>query len=151
MNIIRKKMKQCILGVFILIFVLPIFANSNLNYDARWIKVGNTWKVLNIDGTFLNNQWFFDEVQKRWYKIGASKDEVITNNNYTIDSSSLVTGLYTDKTTNKSFYLDVNPTNTFGALAYTNGYYNVNFSASVSSSTARSCRHRIVRRWNFNS
>lgn len=126
MNVVRNRIKQFVLALSILIFVLPVFANTNLNYDARWLKVGNTWKVLNIDGTFLNSQWFFDEVQKRWYKIGASQDEVITNNNNTIDSSSLVTGLYTDKTTNKSFYFDVNPGFTFGALAYTNGYYNVN-------------------------
>lgn len=126
MKVICNRLKQFILVILILVFVFPTFANNNLNYDSRWVQVANTWKVLNADGTFLSNQWFFDEIQKRWYKIGASPDEVITNNNYTIDSSSFVTGLYTDKTTNKSFYFDVSPTNTFGSLINVNGYYTIN-------------------------
>lgn len=56
MNVVRNRIKQFVLVLLVLIFVFPAFANTNLNYDARWLKVGNTWKVLNADGTFLNNQ-----------------------------------------------------------------------------------------------
>lgn len=126
MKVICNRLKQFILVILILVFVFPTFANNNLNYDSRWVQVANTWKVLNADGTFLSNQWFFDEIQKRWYRIGASYDEVVTNNSYTIDGSSFVTGLYTDKATNKSFYFDVTPSYTFGSLVNTNGYYVIN-------------------------
>ena len=124
-----------ILLIFTLIFLLfanYTFANnlsSGLGYDSRWVKVGNDWKVLNCDGTFLSNCWFFDTVQSKWYRIGSLNDEVLTGaTGYynASDASSMIAGLWTEKNTNKSYFFDNFSSLTYGSLIDKNGYYTIN-------------------------
>lgn len=70
-----------VVALAIVLFSSFTYANTSINisaYDSRWVKVGNDWKVLNYDGTYLSNCWFFDTVQQRWYRIGATNAEVLT-------------------------------------------------------------------------
>ena len=124
-------------SLFVAIATILLFVNfSNANalsnttaYDSRWVKVGDEWKVLNSDGTYLSNCWFFDTVQSRWYRIGASNDEVLTGATGHFnqkDSSSMLAGLWTEKSTNKSYFFDNFSSVTYGALIDTNGYYVIN-------------------------
>ena len=121
-----------VVALVIVLFSSFTYANTSTNisaYDSRWVKVGNDWKVLNYDGTYLSNCWFFDTVQQRWYRIGAANAEVLTgstgyyNQN---DSSSMIAGLFTENGTNKSYLFDNFSSLTYGALIETSGYYVIN-------------------------
>lgn len=131
---IKKMFAKVIFAVFAVTILFANVSNANnltnaTGYDSRWVKVGDEWKVRNSDGSYLSNCWFFDTVQLRWYRIGASDGEVLTGTtggSSRKDSSSMLYGLWTDKSTNKSFFFDIGSKLTFGSLIETNGYYVVN-------------------------
>ena len=90
---------------------------SLLSYAAqseRWIGSGDRWQVSDNRGGYIKDCWFEDDVTHHWYMLGAE------------DGSVMYSGLVTDKSTGKSYLLNVNHDGTFGRMLTVNGVYNIN-------------------------
>ncbi len=88
-----------------------------LSYAAqseRWIGSGDRWQVSDNRGGYIKDCWFEDDVTHHWYMLGAE------------DGSVMYSGLVTDKSTGKSYLLNVNHDGTFGRMLTVNGVYNIN-------------------------
>lgn len=82
--------------------------------SARWVGSGDRWQVSDNQGGFIKDCWFQDDVTGHWYMLGAE------------DGSVMYSGLVTDKSTGKSYLLNVNHDGTYGRMLTVNGVYNIN-------------------------
>lgn len=96
---------------------IPAYANTSqvqATQSARWVGSGDRWQVSDNQGGYIKDCWFQDDVTGHWYMIGAE------------DGSVMYSGLVTDKSTGKSYLLNVNHDGTFGRMLTVNGVYNIN-------------------------
>ena len=95
--------------------VTTMSSQTQATQSARWVGSGDRWQVSDNQGGFIKDCWFQDDVTHHWYMIGAE------------DGSVMYSGLVTDKSTGKSYLLNVNHDGTFGRMLTVNGVYNSNF------------------------
>lgn len=93
-------------------FSLPLL--SYAAQSSRWVGSGDRWQVSDNNGGFIKDCWFEDDVTHHWYMLGAE------------DGSVMYSGLVTDKSTGKSYLLNVNHDGTFGRMLTVDGVYNIN-------------------------
>lgn len=93
---------------------LPLLSYANPTQSARWVGSGERWQVSDNQGGFIKDCWFQDDVTGHWYMLGAE------------DGSVMYSGLVTDKSTGKSYLLNVNHDGTFGRMLTVDGVYNIN-------------------------
>lgn len=94
--------------------VTTMSSQTQATQSARWVGSGDRWQVSDNQGGFIKDCWFQDDVTHHWYMIGAE------------DGSVMYSGLVTDKSTGKSYLLNVNHDGTFGRMLTVNGVYNIN-------------------------
>lgn len=109
----KKSVKTlfCALGISCL---LSIPALAEVTQSSRWVGSGERWQVSDNQGGFIKDCWFQDDVTGHWYMLGAE------------DGSVMYSGLVTDKSTGKSYLLNVNHDGTFGRMLTVDGVYNIN-------------------------
>lgn len=107
-----KKKISILASTIIMSLSLPLL--SYASQSARWVGSGDRWQVSDNQGGYIKNCWFQDDVTGHWYMIGAE------------DGSVMYSGLVTDKSTGKSYLLNVNHDGTFGRMLTVNGVYNIN-------------------------
>lgn len=109
----KKSVKTlfCALGISCL---LSIPALAEVTQSSRWVGSGERWQVSDNQGGFIKDCWFQDDVTGHWYMLGAE------------DGSVMYSGLVTDKSTGKSYLLNVNHDGTFGRMLTVDGIYNIN-------------------------
>ena len=93
-------------------FSLPLL--SYAAQSSRWVGSGDRWQVSDNNGGFIKDCWFEDDVTHHWYMLGAE------------DGTVMYSGLVTDKSTGKSYLLNVNHDGTFGRMLTVDGVYNIN-------------------------
>lgn len=96
---------------------IPAYANTSqvqATQSARWVGSGDRWQVSDNQGGYIKDCWFQDDVTGHWYMLGAE------------DGSVMYSGLVTDKSTGKSYLLNVNHDGTYGRMLTVNGVYNIN-------------------------
>ncbi len=94
--------------------VTTMSSQTQATQSARWVGSGDRWQVSDNQGGFIKDCWFQDDVTGHWYMLGAE------------DGSVMYSGLVTDKSTGKSYLLNVNHDGTFGRMLTVNGLYNIN-------------------------
>ena len=109
----RKGFMALILSV-IMSLSLPLLSYADSTQSARWVGSGDRWQVSDNNGGFIKDCWFEDDVTHHWYMLGAE------------DGSVMYSGLVTDKSTGKSYLLNVNHDGTFGRMLTVDGVYNIN-------------------------
>lgn len=93
---------------------MSLLSYANPTQSARWVGSGDRWQVSDNQGGFIKDCWFEDDITHHWYMIGAE------------DGSVMYSGLVTDKSTGKSYLLNVNHDGTFGRMITVDGVYNIN-------------------------
>lgn len=93
---------------------LPLLSYADSTQSARWVGSGDRWQVSDNNGGFIKDCWFEDDVTHHWYMLGAE------------DGTVMYSGLVTDKSTGKSYLLNVNHDGTFGRMLTVDGVYNIN-------------------------
>ena len=109
----RKGFMALILSV-IMSLSLPLLSYADSTQSARWVGSGDRWQVSDNNGGFIKDCWFEDDVTHHWYMLGAE------------DGTVMYSGLVTDKSTGKSYLLNVNHDGTFGRMLTVDGVYNIN-------------------------
>ena len=107
-----KKKISILASTIIMSLSLPLL--SYASQSARWVGSGDRWQVSDNQGGFIKDCWFQDDVTGHWYMLGAE------------DGSVMYSGLVTDKSTGKSYLLNVNHDGTYGRMLTVNGLYNIN-------------------------
>lgn len=94
--------------------VTTMSSQTQVTQSARWVGSGDRWQVSDNHGGYIKDCWFEDDVTGHWYMLGAE------------DGSVMYSGLVTDKSTGKSYLLNVNHDGTYGRMLTVNGLYNIN-------------------------
>lgn len=110
----RKHLISIITSTLFISLSLPLLSYANPTQSARWVGSGDRWQVSDNQGGFIKDCWFEDDITHHWYMIGAE------------DGSVMYSGLVTDKSTGKSYLLNVNHDGTFGRMITVDGVYNIN-------------------------
>ena len=84
--------------------VTTMSSQTQVTQSARWVGSGDRWQVSDNRGGYIKDCWFEDDVTHHWYMLGAE------------DGSVMYSGLVTDKSTGKSYLLNVNHDGTFGRM-----------------------------------
>lgn len=117
-KLLNKLLKTSIITLsFVYMFCMPVYADTSqvqATQSARWVGSGDRWQVSDNQGGYIKDCWFEDDVTHHWYMIGAE------------DGSVMYSGLVTDKSTGKSYLLNVNHDGTFGRMLTVDGVYNIN-------------------------
>lgn len=109
-----KKKIAFIISTLIMSLSLPLLSHADSTQSARWVGSGDRWQVSDNNGGFIKDCWFEDDVTHHWYMLGAE------------DGTVMYSGLVTDKSTGKSYLLNVNHDGTFGRMLTVDGVYNIN-------------------------